>query len=149
MLIPLSFTTYYYTSFATIDVMKQKGFTVVELIAAIVVLVIAGTVFYVQKKDLETTNQDSARKTAINAMYYSLEEVYYPSHKGYPRTIDEKTLPSVEPALFKDNKGVAIGDQSSLYRYEPTGCDGDLCKGYTLRADLEREADYVKNSRNN
>ena len=129
--------------------MKQKGFTVVELLAAIVVLIVAGTVFYVQKKDLETTSRDNDRKTAINAMYYSLEEVYYPSHKGYPRTVNETTLPSVEPALFKDSKGTAIGEQSSEYRYEPTGCEGDLCKGYTLRADLERESDYSKNSRNN
>ena len=129
--------------------MKQKGFTVVELLAAIVLLIIAGSIFYVQKKDLQTTSRDNDRKTAINAMYYSLEEVYYKAHNGYPRTANTTTLPSVEPALFKDTKGVTVGDQSSEYRYEPSGCDGDLCKGYTLRADLEREADYIKNSRHN
>jgi len=127
--------------------MKQKGFTVVELLAAVVILVAAGSVFYVQKKDLEMTARDSDRKTALNAMFYSLEEVYYPAKKSYPRVISESVLPSVEPALFKDTKGVKIGEQSSEYRYEPSGCDGDNCKGYTLRADLEREDDFVKTSR--
>lgn len=129
--------------------MKQKGFTVVELIAAVLLLLVAGSIFYVQKKDLQSTNRDNDRKTAINAMYYSLEEVYHPAHNAYPRVINETVLPSVEPALFKDTAGVKIGEQSSQYRYEPSGCDGDLCKGYTLRADLERESDYVKTSRRN
>lgn len=129
--------------------MKQKGFTVIELVVAVVVLAIAGSVFYVQKQDLKTSSRDNDRKTAINAMYYSLEEVHHPKHNGYPRVINATTLPSVEPGLFKDPQGVAIGEQSSEYRYEPSGCDGDICKGYTLRANLEREADFVRTSRRN
>lgn len=128
--------------------MKQKGFTVVELLAAVVVLIIAGTVFYVQKNDLKTASRDQDRKTAINAIYYNLEEVYFPAHKSYPRVIDESTVKAMDPALLKDPSGVKIGEQKSNYRYEPSGCDGDACKGYTLRADLERENDFVKTNRN-
>ena len=128
--------------------MKQKGFTVVELLAAVVVLIIAGTVFYVQKNDINTASRDQDRKTAINAIYYNLEEVYFPAHKSYPRVIDESTVKAMDPALLKDPSGVKIGEQKSNYRYEPSGCDGDACKGYTLRADLERENDFVKTNRN-
>lgn len=44
---------------------RQRGFTILELIIAIVFVLVAGTVFYVQKRDLEVQARDSARKTAI------------------------------------------------------------------------------------
>ncbi len=128
--------------------MKQKGFTVVELLVAVVVLAVAGTVFYVQKNDLKVAARDQDRKTAINAIYYDLEEVYYPAHKSYPREINGTTVNAIDPELFKDPQGRKIGDQKSDYRYEPSGCDGDNCKGYTLRANLERENDFVKTNKN-
>jgi hypothetical protein len=81
-------------------------------------------------------------------MYYSLEEVFFKTHGYYPRTIDSKTLPSVDPDLFADPQGVKIGESTSNYRYETSNCDGDQCKNYTLRTTLENEADFVKKSRN-
>jgi prepilin-type N-terminal cleavage/methylation domain-containing protein len=128
--------------------MKQKGFTVVELLVAVVVLVLAGSIFFVQKNELKTTERDKDRKTAINAIYYNLEEVYFPANKSYPRAINASTVKAMDPALLKDPNGVAIGEQSSDYRYEPSGCDGDACKGYTLRANLERENDFIKTNKN-
>ena len=79
-------------------------------------------------------------------MYYNLEEVYYAKNQSYPKAISSVNLPAMDPALLKDPQGVAVGDQSSNYRYEPSGCDGNVCKSYILRADLERESDYIKNS---
>ena len=125
---------------------KTRGFTVVEILVAIVFLVFAGSLFYIQKRDLEVASRDNDRKTAINAMYYSLEEIYYPAHNSYPKTVTVDNLKSMDPTLFKDPNGVSIGDQASNYRYEPSGCIEDICKGYTLRADLESEADFVKTS---
>lgn len=129
--------------------MKQRGFTVVELLALIVLMIVIGVVFWTQKTNIETASRDDKRKTSINAMYYGLEEVYYKKNQHYPKSLTPATLTSVDPALFKDPKGVQIGKSDSNYRYEPKACSGEACKGYTLRALLENEADYVTNSRNN
>lgn len=129
--------------------MKQRGFTVIELLALIVLLMIIGSVFWTQKTAIETSARDDARKTAINAMYYGLEEVYYPANKHYPKTLSSATLPSVDPSQFKDPNGKVLGTSESDYRYEGKNCTGDACKSYTLRTTLENEADFVKESRQN
>ncbi len=127
---------------------STRGFTVIELVFIIVLLGVASVIFFVQKNNLEVSAHDAQRKTAINAMYYSLEEVYYPQHGSYPRTLTPEALPSVDPELFKDPAGVRIGEADSDYRYEGVNCDGDTCQRYTLRASLEREDDFVKENRN-
>lgn len=126
----------------------SRGFTVIELVIVIVILAAASLLFFSQKQQVEVAARDETRKTAINAMYYSLEEVYFKEHNSYPRTISADNLKSVDPDLFKDPNGVKIGEGTSNYRYESFGCDGESCKGYTLRTTLEKEADFVKESRN-
>lgn len=127
--------------------MRQRGFTVLELIIAIVFVVAAATIFYVQKRDLEIANRDSLRKTAINTIYYNLEDVYYPAQKAYPEALTADQLKGVDPALLKDPSGKSFGEEGSTYRYEPQDCNGGKCRAYTLTADLELEADYTKTSR--
>lgn len=127
---------------------RASGFTILELLFVVVLLGAASILFFVQKNNLEVAGRDETRKTAINAMHYSLEEVFYKTNKYYPRTIDEKTLPSVDPALFKDPQGVKIGESTSDYRYEGTDCNGNECNDYTLRTTLENEDDYIKKNRN-
>lgn len=126
---------------------SSRGFTVIEIVIVVVIAALASTVFFVQKNHVEIAARDQTRKTAINAMYYSLEEVYYAQHTSYPRTIDPSVLPSVDPELFKDPQGVKIGEGTSDFRYEARNCSGNACKGYVLRSTLENEADYVKTSR--
>lgn len=126
---------------------KQFGFTVLELIIAIVILVTAGSIFAIQRADLSAQHRDSDRKAAINAMYYNLEEVVYPSLGGYPLTLTAEQLKAMDSSLLKDPNGVSVGESGSDYSYEPSSCDGSLCKHYTLRASLEREATYEKTSR--
>lgn len=126
----------------------RRGFTIIELMLIIVLLGVASALFFVQKNNLEVAFRDEQRKIAINAMYYGVEEVFYKTNGYYPRTINETILPSVDPNLFTDPEGVKLGESESEYRYEPTNCDGDKCKSYSLRTTLESEADYVKNSRN-
>lgn len=128
--------------------MKQRGFTVIELLALTFLLIVIGAVFWSQKNNIEIANRDDKRKIAINAMYYSLEEVFYPTNKYYPKTLNASTLPSVDETLFKDPNGVVLGKSDSDYRYQGTACTGEKCAGYTLRAQLENEADYIKRSRN-
>jgi prepilin-type N-terminal cleavage/methylation domain-containing protein len=159
---------------------RQSGFTVIELIVVIVVLAIAGFIAFIQLNNLKVSNQDDQRKTAINAMYYALEEVYYKDHHSYPQTLTSAILPSVDPGLFTDPDGFTLGkealSQDELqklvdngnttpdvekrlvalnagkqpnYHYDATNCDNSgNCKGYTLRADLQSEAQYVKKNRN-
>lgn len=128
---------------------KTKGFTVIELLVALVLIVTAGSLFFIEKNQIMQTERDNQRKTAINAMYYSLEEVFYAQNKYYPSAIDSKVLRSMDPELFIDPIGEKIDSADSDYQYEATECSTDgKCKSYTLRAAMEREADYIKKSRN-
>ncbi len=124
-----------------------SGFTVIELIFVAVLLAVASVIFFVQKSDLESVARDNHRKTAINAMYYGLEEVFYPEKGYYPRSLDSDTLKSVDPDLFNDPDGQAIGSSGSSYLYSPTECSNEKCKSYKLSATLENEDDFVKENR--
>jgi type II secretory pathway pseudopilin PulG len=130
--------------------MKQsRGFTVIELILVILFLGLATGVLLYQKANIQAAQRDENRKTSINAMYYSLEEVFYEKNGYYPNKIDSKTLRSMDPQLFTDPNGIKLGEPGSDYRYDSTGCQGDRCTGYSLKADMEKEANYTKSNRNN
>ena len=88
---------------------RQSGFTVIELVVVAVIFALAGALIFIQINNLKIANQDDTRKTAINAMYYALEEVYYKKHQSYPATITSATLPSVDPTLFTDPDGFTLG----------------------------------------
>ena len=128
--------------------MRQRGFTVLELIVAIVFLLAAATIFFVQNRDLQTVARDSARKTAINELYYNLEDVYFAANQGYPEKLTAEGLKGINPEQLKDPSSRTVGDYGSDYRYEPKDCVDGKCKSYTLTANLENEADFVKDSRN-
>jgi type II secretory pathway pseudopilin PulG len=128
---------------------RSAGFTVIELLVIVLILGAASVLFFIQKSNVEVAARDGQRKTAINAMYYSLEEVFYKTNKFYPSTLSETNLPSVDPALFTDPDGAKIGTSESDYRYEATNCSDEKCKGYTLRTTLENEADFIKDSKYN
>lgn len=129
--------------------MKQsKGFTVIELIIVIVFAGFAALLLIYQKANIEASQRDDDRKTAINAMYYNLEEVFYEDNGYYPDSIDSKTLRAMDPELFTDPNGFKLGEAGSDYRYSASNCEDDRCKSYTLRSLLEKEADYIKTNRN-
>lgn len=127
---------------------RTSGFTVIEVLVVLAFLIGGSILFFTQKNAIDQATRDNQRKVAINAMYYSLEEVYYPQNESYPDTINSKVLRSVDPALFTDPDGYTIGDPGSNYHYEASDCDLDgNCKQYKLFADMEREASYEKTSR--
>ena len=132
--------------------MKQhrlsRGFTVLELVIVCAFLTLAVVLFFIQKTNIDAMNRDEDRKTAINAMYYALEEGFYLEHKYYPEEISEEVLTVIDPELFTDPFGGYINSGYSEYVYEPTNCKDGKCKSYTLRATLEKEDDYVKKNRN-
>ncbi len=130
--------------------MKRRGFTVIELLVVIVILAVGGWLFFSEKARIDSVERDNTRKVTINAMYYTIEEVFYPANGYYPSKIDSKTLRAMDPDLFTDPFGNTLGTSGSNYRYDATDCTTDgKCKGYTLRAIMEREDDYIKTNRNN
>lgn len=133
--------------------MKQRslGFTVIEIMTVILFLSVATIVLFTQRNALQAAGHDTQRKTAINAMYYNLEEVFYTTHHFYPAKIDSKVLTAIDPALFTDPNGILLGDSGSDYRYTAENCNtaGTECKSYTLRANLQKEAAYEKTSLHN
>ena len=126
---------------------RSEGFTVIEIIAVILFLGVASVLLFIQKGNLAATQRDNDRKTAINAMYYNLEEVYFEKNGYYPSKIDSKTLRAMDPKLFTDPFGVKLGEQDANYHYAANNCNNDQCKGYKLSADMEKEAEYVKTNR--
>jgi type II secretory pathway pseudopilin PulG len=90
----------------------ESGFTVIEVFVVAIILALAGVLVFVQINNLKIANQDNDRKTAINAMYYALEEVYYKKHLSYPSTLTSATLPSVDPDLFTDPDGFTLGKEA-------------------------------------
>lgn len=129
--------------------MKNKGFTVIELVIVIVLLGTGAWLFFTEKEQVDAVQRDASRKIAINAMYYNLEEVYYEKNGYYPAAIDSKTLRAMDTSLFTDPYGTKLGESDSDYRYSGKDCSTEgRCNGYELRSAMEREGDYVKTNRN-
>ena len=64
--------------------MKRKyGFTVIELVIVIVFLGVVFGLFFTQKNHLRQLNRDAERKTAVNAIYFNLTQIYYKNNKYY------------------------------------------------------------------
>ena len=126
----------------------RNGFTVIEIIIVGVFATLLLILFFVQKSNLDAFERDEDRKTAINAMYYALEESFYKDHKYYPETISEENIKVIDPALWTDPLGFNLGDPSGSYFYEPANCNDGKCKEYTLKANLEKEDTYIKYNRN-
>ena len=126
---------------------RRNGFTLVELIIVIVFASLLLIFFFLQKASVDAMNRDDQRKTAINAMYYALEEGFYAKSGYYPETISEDNLKMMDPALFTDPLGINLGVEGSSYSYEAANCEDGKCKEYTLRADLEKEDTYIRRNR--
>ncbi len=115
------------------------------MLTVVVLLSVVSAVVYDRYATVQSVHRDQDRKTAINAMHHNLEEVVKPELKGYPRTLTAAQLRAMDKSLLNDPQGIMVGKPKSEYRYEPTGCNGgDVCSGYSLKADLENEADFIK-----
>ena len=127
----------------------SRGFTVIELLVMIVIAMVGAYAFYNEKITTDAVRRDSARKVAINAMYFNLEEVYFEKNGHYPSSIDSKILRAMDPALFYDPNKIKMGESGSNYTYTGVGCTtSGACKGYKLSSAMEREADFTKTNRN-
>lgn len=138
---------------------RRLGFTAIEIIVAIVVLMSIGGLFLFQKNHFQAAARDDRRKADINTIYHNLEKVYFKDEKSYPQELNETALPAIQPDTFKDPNGILVNSsrqsevpglpaEQSDYHYNPKDCDLEKkqCKSYELRAKLETEKDYVKTS---
>lgn len=126
----------------------KRGFTVIELIVAIALVGVGVWLFFSERASINSIERDLERKTSINAIYYSLEESYYPAHQYYPSVINSEVLRTMDPELFYDPAGIKLGEPGSDFRYDPVDCTTDgKCAGYTLHSYLEKESEYTKSNR--
>lgn len=127
---------------------SKSGFTIIELAVVIAFATLALLLFFIQNANIQAMDRDKQRKTAINAMYYALEEGFYADNGYYPETIDTDNLTVIDPNLFTDPSGIILGENGCSYVYDAANCSDGRCKEYTLRANLEKEDDYIKKNRN-
>ena len=126
---------------------KRNGFTVIELLVVIAFLIAVAVLGFFQLSKIRDESDNTKKRTAINAMYYSLEEGFYAKNGYYPEKLEDRTLLTMDTALLNDPNNKKIGDKASTYRYEAANCNNGKCKSYKLRAVLAGEDDYVKESR--
>ena len=127
---------------------KKQGFTILEILIVGVFATLILVFFFIQKANVDAMNRDENRKTAINAMYYALEESYFKEHNYYPEEISEDNIKVIDTALWTDPLGYNLGDSNGSYFYEPANCKDGKCKEYTLKAVLEKEDEFIKRNRN-
>lgn len=124
----------------------RRGLNILNSILVGIAFIGLVLAFILYSTHLRTAEQDKIRKQSINAIYFGLEHDYYTQNASYPLRISAKNLPSVTESSFIDPDGRQLGSAGSDYRYEPYGCVGEVCKGYTLRAILDAEDTYIKQS---
>lgn len=116
--------------------MKTKsGFTLIETVVLIAAFALISGFLAVEKTNIDAMSSDARSKSAINAMYYALEESFYKTHEYYPESISANTLPTVSPDLW-----------DIAYTYEPASCFQGHCSAYKLSVELKKEAEYLKES---
>ena len=126
---------------------KRIVFFFIDFLVVIVFLIAVAFLGFFRLSKIRNESDNTKKRTAINAMYYSLEEGFYAKNGYYPEKIEDKTLLTMDTALLNDPNNKKIGDRASAYRYEAANCNNGKCKSYKLRAVLADEDDYIKESR--
>lgn len=127
---------------------KRSGFTILEIMVVAVFATLLVVIFLMQKTNVDAMQRDEKRKIAINAIYYALEESFYPLNGYYPEKISEENIKVIDPAMWTDPMGINLGGEGSSYTYEPANCNEGKCQEYILKAQLEKEDAYIKRNRN-
>lgn len=120
---------------------RNQGFTVLELLVALLLVFIIAILVVLQKSDIDASQRDQQRKSNVNAIYYALKEGYYPKNQSYPTEINETTLPYVDPETFKQVGG---GEYKAVYK--ALNCNNQACKKFLITVRLEKEETYKKAS---
>lgn len=111
----------------------KRGFTLLETSIVLIFVALIAILGTIQILNLAAMNRDNDKKTALNAMYYALENDFYAKNGYYPESISAEILPVV-PATSWDIP----------YIYEPANCTQGRCKEFILKVPLEKETEYIK-----
>lgn len=157
---------------------KSDGFTLIELIALIVVAGVLGTLVALTYSGVQAKNHNLTRKSDINIIESKLE-IYYAQNNSseYPSLVDlnspawrAKNMPALAAGTIKDARWstaakacVSASGQPTFaskptadcYAYQVTSATGMscnnttvICAHYTLTALLEGGGTYVQSSLN-
>jgi prepilin-type N-terminal cleavage/methylation domain-containing protein len=154
---------------------RTSGFTVIELLVVIVLVVILGSLVALTYSGVRAKNRNASRQTTVDALQGQLE-AFYAENSKYPTLADLnnatwrsqqlKNLPSdalQDPRWNKDAKSCTTDGKpvatttpaANCYSYQVTAANGDACDNvktdcahYTLTALLEGGDKYVKSSLN-
>jgi prepilin-type N-terminal cleavage/methylation domain-containing protein len=145
--------------------LKNKGFTIIELLIVIVIIAILATIGVVAYGGVQQNARDSKRKSDISSLHTGFEAYFvqaqtYPSlaqaNDNTPTTGFRATsLKGIPDDTYTDPKGtndqLANAVAANVYAYEvlPAGCDGSAgneCTSYTLTATLESGGTEVRNN---
>jgi type II secretory pathway pseudopilin PulG len=122
---------------------NQSGFTVIELLVFILILIVIAAVAVSNIRGIRAENRDEARKTDINATYYQLE-AFHENNGYYPDKLSAKTLKGIDPESLKDENELAANESGGNYTFKAEECSNGKCKSFELSTELEREATYTK-----
>lgn len=120
---------------------RNQGFTILELLVALVLVFIIATLVVVQKSDIDASTRDRERKSNVNALYYALKEGYFPKNQAYPPEINKTILPYVDPRVFEQ-----VGENEYKVIYKGLNCENQACQKFSLAVQLEKEETYKKSS---
>lgn len=152
----------------------QSGFTIIELIAVLVIIGILATLIVFSFSGVRSRDRDAVRQADIDTMQSHLE-VFYAEHSRYPtlaqindtnwlaQNMANLNADALADPSWSQDGSCANGDQAILvntpavdcYAYSPTSSDGEACDNtnvpcahYTLTANLETDEEYIKTSLN-
>ncbi len=127
--------------------LNSNGFTVIELLVFIIVIVAISLVAVSNIRDLRASNRDQTSKVNINAIFYQLE-LFHEKNGFYPESIDATSLKGIAKESLNDRNGIAINKPGSVFSYKPRDCSESKCKSFELKTKLEKEAPFIKQSLN-
>lgn len=155
---------------------RPYGFTVIELMVVILILLILGTLVALTYSGVQAKNRNSARQNAINQIQAQLE-AYYAQTNKYPTLANlndaswrKKYTEKLPADVLRDPRwntqntdctqngaAIAVGKPvANCFSYQVTASDGSMCDNvkadcghYTLFATLEGgDEKYAKSSLN-
>lgn len=123
----------------------HSGFTIIELMVVIVFLSALTALALINIRGIRAENRDSERKSDINAVFFQLE-TFHQANGYYPESFDAEVLKGIDPAALKDTADRSFNEDGSQYQYRARACSAEKCKSYELKAELEKEAPFIKQS---
>ena len=143
---------------------KQQGFTIVELLIVIVLIIIFGALIVNTFNGIKQAERNTERRRDIDEIHRHLEG-YNAQNDRYPTLANindadfrAANMMALNPNALKDPNGDAqtleVSSDADDYGYDaiPADCDntaaGGDCTGYTLTATLEGGGTYPKSNLN-